>query len=157
MSNIWHNKRILYNFFSPSETLRLHTVVPTLIRQCAEDYVVPGYPQYKIAKGMSVMVAAGALHRDPTIYARPTEFYPEHFAPDQVAARETASFLAFGDGPRNCIGARFGKLQSRIGLALLVKNYRLSLGSQTPKKLEADIKSFMMAPDGDIVLRVENI
>ena len=113
--------------------------------------------KYVIPKGMSVLIPAGAVHRDPEVYANPNEFDPEHFSSEQMEARETASFLGFGDGPRNCIGARFGKLQSRIALALLVKNYRLSLASPTPQELKADIKSFMMAPDGDIFLKVAKI
>ena len=109
---------------SPTETIRLHAVVPTLIRKYLEDYVEPSHPKYVIPKGMSVLILA-----DSELYANPNEFDPEHFPAEQVKARETDTFLVFGDGPRNCIGARFGKLQSRIALALLVKNCRLNLAS----------------------------
>ena len=108
-------------------------------------------------KGHVCVNSCGAVHRDPELYANPNEFDPKHFSVEEVEARETASFLGFGDGPRNCVGARFGKLQSHIALALLVKNYRLSLASPTPQELKADIKSFMIVPDGDIFLNVAKI
>ena len=52
---------------------------------------------------MSVLIPAGAVHRDTELYANPNEFDPEHFSVEEVEARETASFLGFGDGPRNCV------------------------------------------------------
>ena len=59
-----------------------------------------------------MLIPAGAVHRDPELYANPNEFDPEHFSVEEVETRETASVLGFGDGPRNGGGARFGKLQS---------------------------------------------
>ena len=79
---------------------------------------------------MSVLIPAGGVHRDPELYANPIEIDPEHFSVE----------VGFGDGARNCVGARFGELQSHIALALLIKNYRLSLASPTPQELRRTSK-----------------
>ena len=45
-----------------------------------------------------VLIPEGAVHNDSELYANANEFDPEHFPAEQVKARETATFLGFGDG-----------------------------------------------------------
>lgn len=53
--------------------------------------------------------------KDPQYYPNPDAFDPElHFNPSAKAERSPYSFLAFGQGPRNCIGMRFALLQVRL-------------------------------------------
>lgn len=52
-----------------------------------------------------VHVAIWAIHHDPKLWPDPSAFRPERFLdPEQVAARHPGAFLAFGLGPRNCVG-----------------------------------------------------
>ncbi|XP_037815468.1 probable cytochrome P450 6a21 [Lucilia sericata] len=139
------------------ETLRLYTIVPMINRTALSDYVVPGYPNYIIKKGMNISIPACAIHRDPDYYAQPEVFYPEHFAEDVVAQREPCVWLPFGEGPRNCIGMRFGKMQTIIGLVMLLRNFKFSVCEQTKIPLTFDKKSFMLATDHGIYLKVEAI
>ncbi|EDW74195.1 uncharacterized protein Dwil_GK21806 [Drosophila willistoni] len=140
-----------------SETLRLYTIVPHLNRQALKRYVVPGNPNYVIEAGQAVIIPAAAIHRDPEIYPDPEEFQPERFSPEECAKRDSVTWLSFGDGPRNCIGLRFGEMQSRIGLALLIKNFKFSTCAETPKTLEYDPNSFVLGVKGGIQLKVEAI
>ncbi|XP_030388364.1 cytochrome P450 6a2 [Scaptodrosophila lebanonensis] len=140
-----------------SETLRLYTIVPELDRKALNDYVVPGNPKYVIEKGTSVIIPACAMHRDPDLYPNPDQFDPDRFSPEQVAARDSVEWLPFGDGPRNCVGLRFGQMQARIGLARLIQNFKFSVCEKTDIPLTYDPKSFVMGTVGGIYLRVERV
>lgn len=45
-------------------------------------------------------------------------------------------FLAFGDGPRSCIGTRMGKVSSKVGIVSMLNKYRVELGEQHNEKEE---------------------
>ncbi|XP_034476699.1 probable cytochrome P450 6a21 [Drosophila innubila] len=140
-----------------SETLRLWTVLPVLNRECLEDFVVPGYPNYVIKKGMPVIIPAGAMHRDEKFYPDPDRFNPDNFTPERVKNRDSVEWLPFGDGPRNCIGMRFGEMQARIGLAKLITNFKFSVCDQTTIPIKYDIKSFLIASASGIYLKAERV
>lgn len=44
--------------------------------------------------------------RDPKLYERPEEFYPDHFLPEAVASRPKNAFLTLSYGSRGCPGKR---------------------------------------------------
>ncbi|XP_037953641.1 probable cytochrome P450 6a21 [Teleopsis dalmanni] len=140
-----------------SETLRLYTVLPVLNRKSLEDYVVPDNPKYVIKKGTPILIPAGAIHRDEKYYPNPNQFNPDNFSPDKVKERDTVEWLPFGDGPRNCIGMRFGQMQSRIGLAYLLRDFRFSVCKETIIPMKYDKKSFLISSEGGIYLKVEKI
>ncbi|XP_062128467.1 probable cytochrome P450 6a21 [Drosophila sulfurigaster albostrigata] len=140
-----------------SETLRLWTVLPVLNRECLEDFVVPGYPNYVIKKGMAVIIPAGAMHRDEALYPNPNEFNPDNFEPERVKNRDSVEWLPFGDGPRNCIGMRFGEMQARIGLVKILTKFRFLVCDQTPIPIKYDIKSFLVSSASGIHLKVEKV
>lgn len=140
-----------------SEILRLYPVVPVLNRECIEDYPVPGNPKFVIAKGMLVVIPAAAYHRDADIYPNPDTFDPDNFAPEKVAQRDNVEWLPFGEGPRNCIGMRFGLMQVRIGLALLLKNFKFSVCGKTPIPMTYNKMSFLVQSEHSICLYVEKV
>ncbi|XP_034110747.1 cytochrome P450 6a2-like [Drosophila albomicans] len=140
-----------------SETLRLYTIVPFLERKALKDYVVPGHPKYVIPKGTQVIIPAAAYHRDEDFYPDPNTFDPERFSAEQVANRDSVEWLPFGDGPRNCVGMRFGQMQTRIGLAQLIKNFKFSVCDKTDLPLVYNPKSFVLGTIGGIFVRAERV
>lgn len=128
-----------------------------LNRKALSDFVVPGYPKHVIKKGMSIIIPAAAMHRDEKFYPNPDRFNPDNFTPERVKNRDSVEWLPFGDGPRNCIGMRFGEMQARIGLAMLVKNFRFSVCDQTPIPMKYNVKSVLLNSESGIFLRVERI
>ncbi|CAD7079475.1 unnamed protein product [Hermetia illucens] len=138
------------------ETLRKYPILPVILRQCINDYQVRG-TKVVIEKGTPVQIPAYAIHHDPEIYPDPEKFDPDRFLPENVKLRHSVAFLSFGDGPRNCIGLRFGKMQSRIGLIMLLKSYRFHLSSKSPDPLVFSKKSFLLAPVGGMHLDVEKV
>ncbi|XP_017050276.1 cytochrome P450 6a2 [Drosophila ficusphila] len=140
-----------------SETLRLYTLVPQLERRALNDYVVPGHPEFVIEKGTQVVIPACAYHRDEDLYPDPETFDPDRFSPDKVAARDSVEWLPFGDGPRNCIGMRFGQMQVRVGLAQILSRFKLSVCDQTEIPLTYSPMSLVLGTVGGIYLRLERI
>jgi len=122
-----------------------------------EDFVVPENPKYVIKKGMPILIPAGAMHRDERLYPNPDTFDPENFSSDRVKERDSIEWLPFGDGPRNCIGMRFGQMQARIGLALLIKDFRFSVCEKTTIPIKYDKQQFLISSESGITLKVERV
>lgn len=142
---------------SRTETLRLYTLLAFMERKAVEDYVVPGQSNKVIKKGTTIFIPASAYHRDERFYPDPEKFDPDRFTPEQVAARDSILWLPFGEGPRNCVGMRFGQMQSRIGLAQLIKNFKFSLCDKTAIPLVYDPRSLLIITMGGIYLRMERV
>ncbi|XP_073844486.1 cytochrome P450 6a2-like [Musca autumnalis] len=138
------------------ETMRKYSVASLVIRKALADYPVPG-SQHVIEKGTVLIIPIDAIHHDPRIYPNPSEFIPERFTQEEIAKRHSMSWLPFGEGPRNCIGLRFGKMQAMIGLTLLLKNFKFSLTQKTPVPLVYDEQSIVLTAKGGIYLRLEGI
>nr|AKZ17695.1 cytochrome P450 monooxygenase CYP6BQ36 [Tenebrio molitor] len=138
------------------ETLRKYPPLSILLRQCTKDYIVP-HTNIVITKGTDVAISAWGLHRDPEYYPNPEIFDPERFSEENTKARRPFTWLPFGEGPRLCIGLRFGIMQSKVGLTALLKNYRISLNKKTKVPLVISKNSFITAVEGSIWLDVEKI
>ncbi|XP_058979639.1 probable cytochrome P450 6a21 [Musca domestica] len=150
-------KEMVYLDQVMQETLRLYTIVVFLNRQAVEDYPVPGNSKLVIKKDMPVIIPAGAIHRDERYFPQPNVFNPDNFAAEKVAARDSVLNLSFGDGPRTCIGMRFGKMQTMIGLALLLKNFKFSVCDKTQIPVKLDKTNFLVSAEGAVFLKVEKI
>ncbi|XP_020800160.1 LOW QUALITY PROTEIN: probable cytochrome P450 6a21 [Drosophila serrata] len=150
-------KELVYVDQVISETLRLYTVLPVLNRECLEDFVVPDNPKYVIKKGMPILIPAGAMHRDERFYPNPNTFDPDNFSPERVKERDSIEWLPFGEGPRNCIGMRFGQMQARIGLALLMKDFKFSVCEKTTIPMKYHKEMFLVSSESGIYLKVERV
>uniref|UniRef100_A0A182K3B0 Uncharacterized protein n=1 Tax=Anopheles christyi TaxID=43041 RepID=A0A182K3B0_9DIPT len=128
-----------------NETLRKYPPIESLSRVPMRDYTVPG-TKHVIPKDTFIQIPVYALHRDPEFYPEPEQFNPDRFLPEQVKERHPYVFLPFGEGPRICIGLRFGVMQAKIGLITLLRNFRFTPSSQTPAKIVFDPKSFILSP-----------
>ncbi|XP_055852793.1 probable cytochrome P450 6a20 [Episyrphus balteatus] len=138
------------------ETLRKYPLVTNLVRRAIEDYPTSN-PKYTIPKGTMVFIPADAIHHDPEIYPDPDRYDPERFDADEIQSRHPLTWLPFGDGPRHCIGLRFGKMQTYIGLVTLLRNYRFHYCDKTPNPLTFNKKHTLLCSEGGIYLRVERL
>ncbi|CAD7079491.1 unnamed protein product [Hermetia illucens] len=139
-----------------SETLRKYPPVANLIRKCAHNFRLPN-SDIVIEEGIIVAIPAYSIQHDPEIYENPEVFDPERFAPEQVKNRHPVAFLGFGDGPRNCVGLRFGRMQSRIGLVTLLKNYRFKPCEKTTIPMEFSEINPLLSPKYGMHLLVEKV
>lgn len=127
-----------------------------LTRDTKQDYRVPG-TDYVIEKGTQVWIPAYAIQHDHEYYPNPERFDPDRFTAAEVAKRDSALWMPFGAGPRNCVGLRFGRMQTRIALVLLILNFRFHPSARTQKPLQFDCKALTLMPANGMWLRVEKI
>lgn len=106
---------------------------------------------------MNVLIPAIAVHRDEEYYPNANEFNPDNFLPSKVQQRDSILYLPFGAGPRNCIGLRFGEMQSRLALALLVQNFRFEVCNETRIPPAFDKTTYLLSAEEGIWLRVLQI
>lgn len=74
-----------------------------ILRACNKTYHIPGTDTV-IEPGTQIRISVLGVHRDPEFYPEPEKFDPERFTEENKSKRPPCSFLAFGEGPRNCIG-----------------------------------------------------
>lgn len=77
--------------------------MPGTPRVCNKEYQVPG-TNIVLEPGMRLHIPFQAIQRDPEYFPDPEKFDPERFSDENKALRPSLSFLAFGEGPRVCIG-----------------------------------------------------
>lgn len=138
------------------ETLRLYSPIGQLFRICGTDYKVDGM-NFTIEKGTSIIIPVHAIHHDSRYYYDPELFNPDRFSHEEVKKRPPYSFLPFGSGQRNCIGERFGLMQTKLGVATVVKNFRLSLHENTRYPFIMSFKNLVVTSFKPIMMNAERI
>ncbi|XP_017888037.1 probable cytochrome P450 6a14 [Ceratina calcarata] len=138
------------------ETLRKYPPGPLLMRKSIHDYTFEN-TKVTIPAKTFIWIPLYAIHHDPKIYPDPDAFIPERFNDDAVASRHPMSYLPFGDGPRNCIGARFAVYQSKVGLMTILRNYKVEVCDKTKIPYEIEPAAFLLAPKGGIHLKFTKI
>nr|AGJ51945.1 cytochrome P450 CYP6BQ22 [Dastarcus helophoroides] len=138
-----------------NETLRKYPPLPSLNRECTKDYRIPG-TEVILKKGMKLIIPVIGLHHDEDYYPQPEKFDPERFSAENLN-RHPYTFLPFGEGPRICIGLRFGMMQTKVGLSVLLKNYEFTVSSKTRLPLVMDPRSFILSTKGGIWLNCQKI
>ncbi|KAL1115984.1 hypothetical protein AAG570_005479, partial [Ranatra chinensis] len=78
-----------------------------------------------IPAGSSVIIPSSVVHLRRDIYPDPYKFDPDRFSPENVASRHKYSFMAFGGGPRACIGYKFAMLSMKTTLVIILRRYKI--------------------------------
>ncbi|WCJ35043.1 cytochrome P450 family 705 subfamily A polypeptide 30 [Euphorbia peplus] len=101
------------------ETMRLHPIIAAMPRECVEDCKINGYD---IPKDTFIIINGYSIMRDPKIWDRPDEFYPERFLQeDQERSVNNSSFVGFGGGRRKCPGSNLALCIMNITVASMVQ------------------------------------
>ena len=104
---------------------------------------------------MMVQVPATGIMTDDKHFPNPDQFNPENFSKENKDKRNPAAFMAFGIGPRNCIGSRLALFNMKSGLVHLVSEFRVLTCNKTPEKLIMEPSSQNQDVKGGIWVKFE--
>ncbi|XP_070507375.1 probable cytochrome P450 6a14 [Chironomus tepperi] len=139
-----------------NESLRKFPPAASLIRSVTKDYHVPN-SKVILQKGATIFISVYGIHHDPEIYEDPENFNPDRFLPENVANRNSMSFLPFGQGNRICIGERFGYIETKVGLVTLLSKFKFEPSSKTKTPIEFSKKNMILTTEGGMFLKVKKI
>jgi cytochrome P450 len=128
--------------------MRLYPPVPIMTRQVVAEASLGGHA---LSPGTSVMMSIYAIQRHAKRWARPHEFDPSRFSPENEAKIPRYQYMPFGAGPRICIGMPFAMLEATAILATLVQRARFRFaGAEEP----LPVARVTLSPRGGMPLAV---
>ena len=92
-------------------------------RTCTMDYYLTEM-NFTVPKGMHIQIGGIGIMREQKYYKNPLHFDPESHFEDDSGSLYPSSFMAFGQGPRNCIGMRFA--YTMVSLESVIKKIFLT-------------------------------
>ncbi|CAG5125383.1 unnamed protein product [Candidula unifasciata] len=110
-----------------NETLRLHPPAPLVNRRALETRTYDGVT---IPKGAAVILPYYHIMTDPKF----------DFLQNRKIKRDTMAFIAFGHGPRQCLGMRLAYLELKVALVHILRKVKVILNKSTVPTLGEKIK-----------------
>ncbi|EFA04564.1 probable cytochrome P450 6a13 [Tribolium castaneum] len=142
------------------ETLRIQPPIHSLQKLCTKSFTWTLKETNKplvIEEGTPIIIPTHALQSDPQHFEDPESFQPERFLGENRENIKKCTHMPFGEGPRACLGQRFGLLQIKVGLAYIVKNFELSLNKKTKLPLKYDPINPLVTPTGGLWIDFKKI
>lgn len=103
------------------ETLRLFPVFPLFMRECESDVKLTN--NKVLPAGSMALISPYSIQRDERYWEEPNKFDPDRFLTDDKVKIYPYAYLAFGGGPRNCIGQKYGMMSMKTTISILVRKY----------------------------------
>lgn len=120
------------------ETARLYPPIHLGSRIAAVDIEYQGY---RIPAGTRVVYSIYLTHRDRRHWPEPERFDPDRFAPESHEPRNAYSYLPFGGGPRNCLGAAFAQVEAKVVVARILQRYDVRfVGGRVRPRMRATLE-----------------
>lgn len=94
------------------------------------------------------------MNSDPEHYPDPYVFDPNRFTEEERKKRSKALYLSFGEGPRMCMGMRFGHTQVKAAAMTVVRDFKITI-SPNHKPWVANPQSLIWLPKDGIKLNFE--
>jgi cytochrome P450 len=141
------------------EAMRLYPVAPFVVRTLSQDLTInDDVTSVTLSKDTLACVWIYSLHRNPTVWERPNDFYPDRWLDD--TRQNSGAYMPFAAGPRNCVGQPLAQVVLRIVLARLIRRHRFVddrfKSGTNPQDLLKDMQAgFTVLPQGGVNLRVE--
>ena len=130
--------KVLDNALSEAE--RLYPPVTNGPRGVLEDFDFHGY---HVPAGSLLLYSIAGSHVLPHIFANPTQFDPDRFAPPREEQKKNPyALVGFGGGPRICIGINFAQVEIKALTTYILRNYNLELVPDQQITLVYDVTSW---------------
>jgi len=139
----WQTKDDLpYTMAVIKEIHRFADIAPTgLMHKTLTDCKIAGYT---IPQGTIVLANLNVCHRDPKLWLKPEQFYPEHFLKEQNELKgddDLAGYIPFGVGKRKCPGEALANMQMFLLLTNILASYSLSIPGEDSGIIATQFKS----------------
>ncbi|KAG7572617.1 Cytochrome P450 superfamily [Arabidopsis suecica] len=115
---------LLYLQATIKEGLRLHPLVPLVLRTVQEGCTIGGF---YVPKKTTLVVNGYAIMRDPDNWEDPLEFKPERFLDSSRSSQKDAikeevlNYIPFGSGRRGCPGANLAYVSVGTSIGVMVQ------------------------------------
>jgi cytochrome P450 len=129
------------------EALRLYPPAYFIGRQATRELRLGAH---RLPAGSLAFVNIYGMHRRPDVFAEPSRFDPERFAPEREKQLPRLAFMPFGAGPRVCIGNHFALMEGQILLATLAQRIRFA----SPEAAVSAEPLLTLRPRGGLTMRV---
>ncbi|KAK6921868.1 Cytochrome P450 [Dillenia turbinata] len=110
-----------------NESLRLYTPIVSIPRRVKRGTTVKNIT---FPADMDIIVQPLSVHSNPQVWGEDAHlFKPERLAEGiaKATGNNTAAFLAFGWGPRTCVGLSFAVNEAKIALSMIMQRYTFTL------------------------------
>jgi len=105
-----------------TETLRLYPPGWLLTRTATTDTVLGGHA---IQAGTTVIYSPYIIHRRADLYPDPERFDPDRWDQADRDRVRPGTFVAFGGGPRRCVGESLARLEAALVLSTIISRWRV--------------------------------
>jgi cytochrome P450 len=125
------------------EAMRLKPAAVAIFVEAIQEAVVG---DVRIPPGARLMLLTRHAATQDSSFSLAQTFDPARWLAGDNGAHDTKSFLAFGAGPRFCPGRNLAFLEAKTALAMLARNFEITLDRAAPPVKERF--AFTMAPSG---------
>lgn len=133
------------------ELYRYSTVLPlSIAHRSLDSAVVDGY---FIPANSVIFPNIFACHRDPSVWTKPYDFYPEHFLDELGNYKPKQELITFGIGKRQCLGEGLAKMEEFIVLVSFIQKFEIAL---TEHYAKMDIVKILGSTDGTFRATLEH-
>lgn len=87
------------------------------------------------------------LHRQKRYWKDPNVFDPSRFMPNNTE-NDTAAWIPFSRGARNCIGQELALIETKVILAMIVRKFDFTAAYDELHKLKSDGSGYPNATEG---------
>ncbi|XP_068136105.1 cytochrome P450 2K6-like isoform X2 [Hyperolius riggenbachi] len=116
-----HKKQMPYTDAVLCEVQRFGDIAPNNFpHSTCHDVTLRGY---FIPKGTTIIPLLSSVLRDKVYFAKPYEFYPEHFLDEDGHFKNNEAFIPFSAGKRNCAGETLARMELFLFFTALLQNF----------------------------------
>ncbi|XP_017770118.1 PREDICTED: cytochrome P450 9e2-like [Nicrophorus vespilloides] len=143
-------KQLKYLDMILNETIRKWPLAFLVDRLCVKKYTIePTYPDEEpvhLEPGDVICFPVAGLHHDQKYFPNPSKFDPERFSDCNKDSIHPYTYLAFGVGPRSCIGHRFALITAKMMFFKLLSTFEIVITEKTPVPLKISKIDLMLTP-----------